>query len=175
LKVLPKGLIFGLKIWLQDFDRDFEKEQAMETVLPIDKAPELLHGYLLDFDEEPDLRKTVLLIDDLSSELELLSEYLRQGGFNVITASNGAEGFQKALSHQPDVILTDMVMPVMSGLELCRMLKKTAETTNIPIVACTTRSRNVDKAWAEKQGVVTYLIKPCTQTQVVNAIQAVLI
>jgi twitching motility two-component system response regulator PilH len=118
--------------------------------------------------------KTVLIVDDLQAELDLIAGYVKQGGFAVITATNGEEGFAKALAEKPDLIVTDMVMPEMSGLELCRKLKKTAETSGIPIVACTTRDRSVDEAWAKKQGVVSYLIKPCTQNQLVDAVQAAL-
>jgi twitching motility two-component system response regulator PilH len=118
--------------------------------------------------------KTVLLVDDLQAELDLIGGYLQQGGFTVITASNGEEGFQKALDQQPDAIVADMVMPEMSGLELCRKLKKTPATAAIPIIACTTRDRSVDQAWAKRQGVVAYVTKPCTAEQLVNTVQATL-
>lgn len=116
---------------------------------------------------------TVLVIDDLETELQLIEVYLQQGGYTVITATNGEEGFQKAVAQKPDAIVTDLVMPEMTGLELCRKLKKTPETANIPVIACTTRDRSVDQSWAMKQGVTAYLIKPCTQDQLVSAVKSV--
>ncbi|NJL84243.1 MAG: response regulator [Chloroflexaceae bacterium] len=118
--------------------------------------------------------KTVLVIDDLQAELDLIGEYLRAGGYSVITAQNGEEGFEKALNQTPDVIITDLVMPEMTGLELCRKLKKTPATAEIPIIACTTRGRGVDEMWAKKQGVANYLVKPCTQADLVGAVKAVI-
>jgi two-component system, chemotaxis family, response regulator PixH len=118
--------------------------------------------------------KTVLVIDDMESELELIEVYLQQEGYTVITAINGQEGFQKAVAENPDAIVTDLVMPEMTGLELCRKLKRTPSTAHIPVIACTTRDRGVDQSWAMKQGVAAYLIKPCTQEQLVSSIQSVM-
>lgn len=116
----------------------------------------------------------VLVVDDLQSELQLISGFLSQGGYQVTTAINGADALDKAKAHPPDVIVTDLVMPDMSGLELCRKLKKSPETANIPVVACTTKDSQVDQSWAKKQGVVAYLIKPCNQKQLLDAVNSVL-
>jgi len=63
-------------------------------------------------------------------------------------------------------------MPEMSGLEFCRKLKKDEVMAQIPVIACTTKDRQVDEKWAQKQGVVAYLVKPCTQEQMVEAVAA---
>ncbi|MEM8603428.1 MAG: response regulator [Cyanobacteria bacterium P01_H01_bin.121] len=117
---------------------------------------------------------TVLVVDDLQSELQLISSYLIKGGYQVATAVNGIDALQKAKEHAPDVIVTDLVMPDMSGLELSRKLKKTPETASIPVIACTTKDSQVDKAWAKKQGIVSYLVKPCDQSQLLDAVKSVL-
>lgn len=116
----------------------------------------------------------VLVVDDLQSELQLISSFLSQGGYQVATAINGSDALEKAKAHTPDVIVTDLVMPDMSGLELCRKLKKTPETANIPVIACTTKDSQVDQAWAKKQGIVAYLVKPCNQEQLLGAVKSVL-
>ncbi|MEO0948759.1 MAG: response regulator [Cyanobacteria bacterium J06641_5] len=118
--------------------------------------------------------KTVLVVDDLQAELQLMQDYLQNGGYSVITFSNGLEAIEEAAKQKPDAIVTDLVMPEISGLELCRKLKKNAETADIPIIACTTKDRKIDQSWAKKQGVAVYLVKPCTQEQLVEAVNSVL-
>ena len=115
--------------------------------------------------------KKVLVIDDVKSELDLISHYLEKAGYVVTGIENGLEVFDQVKSDRPDVIVTDLVMPDITGLELCRKLKKDPDTADIPIVACTTKSRNMDKSWAKKQGVVGYVVKPCTAEQLVEAVR----
>jgi twitching motility two-component system response regulator PilH len=117
--------------------------------------------------------KTVLVVDDMQAELQLITGYLAEGGYAVITATNGNEALEKVETQIPDAIITDLVMPEMSGLELCRKLKKTPETANIPVIVCTTKDRKVDESWAKKQGVSVYLTKPCNQAQLLEAVQSV--
>jgi len=116
--------------------------------------------------------KTVLVVDDLKAQLNLISGYLEQEGFNVVTAENGNDALAKATAQVPDLVITDLVMPEMSGLEFCRKLKKNPETASIPVIACTTKDRDMDKKWAKKQGVVAYLVKPFTQEEMVSAVKS---
>ncbi|MBE9029101.1 response regulator [filamentous cyanobacterium LEGE 11480] len=119
------------------------------------------------------MAKKVLIVDDMKSELQLISNYLQSAGYVVSTAENGEEAFEQAKASLPDIIVTDLVMPQITGLELCRLLKKDATTSAIPIVACTTKDRQVDQTWAKKQGVDAYVIKPCSQEELVSAVQSV--
>lgn len=116
----------------------------------------------------------ILVVDDVQSEAQLMKSYLEKGGYEVQTVFSGAEALEALKEQSPDVIVTDLVMPEMSGLELCRKLKKNPETTQIPIIACTTKDRQVDQKWAQKQGVASYLVKPCTQEQMLEAVQSVI-
>jgi two-component system, chemotaxis family, response regulator PixH len=115
----------------------------------------------------------VLVVDDMKSELQLISNYLEQAGYTVTTAENGAEALAKVKVDRPDIIVTDLVMPDLTGLELCRQLKKESDTADIPVVACTTKDRQVDQTWAKKQGVAAYVVKPCTKDELVNAVRSV--
>lgn len=115
--------------------------------------------------------KKILVIDDVKSELDLISHYLEQAGYVVTAIANGLEAFDKVKVDRPDVIVTDLVMPDITGLELCRKLKKDPNTADIPIVACTTKDRKMDRSWAKKQGVVGYVVKPCTAEQLVEAVR----
>ncbi len=113
----------------------------------------------------------VLVVDDSINELELISDYLRKNGYTVITATDAKEALNKATEHSPNVIVTDLVMPGMNGLEMCRTLKQDPTTQKVPIVACTSKSGDIDRLWAMKQGVDMYVTKPFTQEQLLNAVR----
>ncbi|MEM7064821.1 MAG: response regulator [Cyanobacteria bacterium P01_B01_bin.77] len=117
------------------------------------------------------MAKKILVIDDVKSELDLISHYLEQAGYTVITAEGGLEALEKIEFDRPDAIVTDLVMPEITGLELCRKLKKDPTTASIPIIACTTKGRKMDQSWAKKQGMVGYVVKPCTAEQLADAVR----
>ena len=119
--------------------------------------------------------KTILVVDDLQSELDLMANYLSQAGYSIITATNGKEAIAKVGEQKPDAIVTDWMMPQMGGLDICRKLKKNPETAEIPVVACTAKNRDVDRMWAAKQGVKGYVVKPCTQEQLVSAVRSAML
>ncbi|MEB3214215.1 MAG: response regulator [Leptolyngbyaceae bacterium] len=121
------------------------------------------------------LMGTILVVEDTLSEMELMSLYLRQGGYTVINATNAKEALDRAIEQKPDVIVTDVVMPGMSGFELCRSLKKHPVTENVPVVICTSKNQQIDRLWGMKQGAAAYLTKPFTQEQLVRAVKTVMI
>ncbi len=79
---------------------------------------------------------TGLIVEDAPSAMELMSFYLEAEGYSVIGAPTGQEGLYKAISQKPDVIVTDVVMPGISGFELCPQLKRRPETQSVPVVIC---------------------------------------
>ena len=117
---------------------------------------------------------TVLVVEDAPSEMALMSHYLKAEGFSVISAITGQEGLDKAIAQQPDVIVTDVVMPGISGFELCRALKRTPETQAVPVVICSSKKQNIDRLWGMRQGAKAYLTKPYTRDELVDAVKAVL-
>lgn len=118
---------------------------------------------------------TVLVVEDVASERELMSHYLRQEGYSVIGAMTGTEGLDSAIAHQPDVIVTDIVMPGISGFELCRKLKSLPETQAMPVIMCSSKGQTIDRMWGKRQGADAYLTKPYTKAQLIEAIKAVLV
>ncbi|UKO99126.1 response regulator [Nostoc sp. UHCC 0870] len=118
---------------------------------------------------------TILIVEDSPSELELMSHYLQESGYNVIKASGAKEGIEKALEQKPDVIVTDVVMPGMSGFELCRSLKRNPITAKVPIVICSSKNQAIDRLWAMKQGASEYITKPYTRELLLRAIKSVVI
>ena len=119
------------------------------------------------------LMRTVLVVDDTPSEMELLSHYLRESGYAVINTISAKEALNKAIELKPDVIVTDVVMPGMSGFELCRSLKKHPETEKVPIIICTSKGQEIDRLWGMRQGADVYITKPFTREQLVRAVRSV--
>jgi len=105
-------------------------------------------------------RKTVLVVDDHDNSRMTYAMYLEELGYRVFEAPNGAEGVRIARERLPDVILMDMTMPVVNGLEASRMLKGEPETAHIPIIAVTAVSlvREQENIRAVCDGL---LPKPC--------------
>ncbi|MEA5511449.1 response regulator [Crocosphaera sp. UHCC 0190] len=115
----------------------------------------------------------VLVVEDTISEMELISDYLRDSGYTVISTNDAKDALGKVEQHKPDIVVTDLVMPGMSGLELCRSLKKNPETKNLSIVVCTSKNQDLDRMWAMKQGADVYITKPFTKEQLVRAVKSV--
>lgn len=117
---------------------------------------------------------TVLIVEDTPSERELISHYLREEGYNVIHAVTAQEGLDKAIASQPSVIVTDVVMPGMSGFELCRSLKRVPETAEVPVVICSSKNQAIDRLWGMRQGADAYITKPFEREELLKVIKSVL-
>ncbi len=118
---------------------------------------------------------TVLVVEDTPSQLELMNIFLQEAGYNVIRATNAKDGLEEARLHQPDAIITDVVMPGMSGFEFCRKLKKDVDTKKIPIIFCSSKNKDIDRIWGMRQGADFYLTKPFTKQQLVCAVKSIII
>jgi twitching motility two-component system response regulator PilH len=102
-----------------------------------------------------------------------MSHYLDNGDYKIVKSTGAKQAFDIALKDNIDVIITDVVMPEMSGFELCRLLKKNQVTQKLPIILCTSKNLEIDKIWGMKQGASAYLTKPYNREQLVNTIQSV--
>lgn len=118
------------------------------------------------------LLSTILIVEDSPSELELMSHYLKESGYNVIKAAGAKEALQKSMEEKFDIVVTDVVMPGMSGFELCRALKRNPTTQKIPIVVCSSKNQEIDRLWAMRQGADAYITKPYTREELVRAIKS---
>jgi two-component system, chemotaxis family, response regulator PixH len=119
------------------------------------------------------LMGTILIVEDTPSEMELMSHYLKESGYSVISAVSAKEALNIAIDQKPNVIVTDIVMPGMSGFELCRNLKKHPATDKVPVIICTSKNQEIDRLWGMKQGADAYITKPFTREQLVRAIRSV--
>ena len=103
--------------------------------------------------------KTLLIIDDNSELRSYLNNEL-DTNYNILLAENGKIGFELANKHIPDIIITDVMMPVMDGIELCEMIKNDLRTSHIPIMMITAKGMEVDKIKGIDSGADVYLQKP---------------
>jgi CheY-like chemotaxis protein len=116
-------------------------------------------------------RPLILVIDDSSDALEVYDIALTLEGFAVEGASHGQEGFRKALDLRPDLIITDLAMPIMNGWETIRRLRADDRTCRIPIIACSGRA---DPPQAQDAWVDATLTKPCPLEKLLQEARAVL-
>lgn len=110
---------------------------------------------------------TALIVEDDASILDYLAQEL-QGHYNVILARNGAEALEKAISENPDIVVTDVRMEPVDGLELCRQLRANPETCDIPIIMLTARTTEAQKDQGVSAGADAYITKPFNMEHLVN-------
>lgn len=116
----------------------------------------------------------ILVVDDEVYILHILDFSLGAEGFEVITANNGELAIEKAKQERPDLIVLDIMMPVVDGYETCRRLKRESETKNIPVVLLTAKGRDVDKRLGYEVGAVDYIVKPFSPNRLIERIQEIL-
>lgn len=103
---------------------------------------------------------TLLIIEDNRTILENTTELLEMEGYTVITANNGNKGFQMVLSHRPDLIICDVLMPEMGGLELLAKLGADSEHKMIPLIFFSAKSEQTDIKIGMDLGAYDYVVKP---------------
>ena len=116
--------------------------------------------------------KNVMVVDDSPTEVHLLREMLTKNGFTVSVASSGEEAITRAAAEKPDLIHMDVVMPGMSGFEATRAITKSPASASIPVIICTTKGQETDKAWGLRQGAKDYIVKPVTEKLLMEKIKA---
>jgi CheY-like chemotaxis protein len=115
---------------------------------------------------------SVLVVDDDPLILDLLSAVLGRDEFEVSTATGGAEAIAAVGRSQPDVVVCDVMMPEVDGLAVCRRLRATPETADVPVILLTGRQRPGDEDAGEAAGCDVYLTKPFRPLQLIDTIRA---
>ena len=116
--------------------------------------------------------KKVLVVDDSPTEQHLLRQMLVKNGFQVVAVSSGEEALERVKAEPPDLVLMDVVMPGMSGFEATRNLTRNPDTARIPVIICTTKGQETDKAWGLRQGAKDYIVKPVVESVLLEKIRA---
>ncbi|MBO6573044.1 MAG: response regulator transcription factor [Balneola sp.] len=119
-------------------------------------------------------KQTILVVDDEKDLLDLIEYNLRKEGFNVLKAENGEEGIAMAKEHSPDLVLLDIMMPKMDGLQAVEVMRKDAELKRIPIILLTARSDEKTEVEGLNKGSDDYITKPISTTKLISRIKAVL-
>jgi diguanylate cyclase (GGDEF)-like protein len=116
--------------------------------------------------------RKVLVVDDDPEVIQILGVNLAHANFDVISARNGAEALAMAVKEGPDLILLDIVLPDLDGLDVCRQLKESPQTSQIPIIAISARAESEDRMAGIAAGVEQYIPKPFNPAEVVSLVQA---
>ena len=118
--------------------------------------------------------RKVLVVDDEIHIVHVVAIKLRNNGFNVITAENGAEAFERACKDKPDIIVTDFQMPVMTGVELVEKLRQNEGTKDIPVIMLTARSFAIEQEQKEQLRISDCLSKPFSPKELLRCIEDIL-
>lgn len=119
-------------------------------------------------------REKILVVEDEADLREVLSYNLTRDGYRVVTAENGAEGLRKARKEAPDLLLLDLMLPDLDGVEICRRLKKDPLTSTLPIIMVTAKSEEPDVVLGLGVGADDYVAKPFSPRTLLARVKAVL-
>ncbi|HTD56288.1 MAG TPA: response regulator, partial [Silvibacterium sp.] len=114
----------------------------------------------------------ILIVEDEPNMVAGLRDNFEFEGYKVITAGDGVEGLQKALDESPDLVVLDVMMPRMSGLEVCKQLR--AKRATLPIIMLTARGQEVDKVVGLELGADDYVTKPFSIRELLARVKAIL-
>lgn len=119
-------------------------------------------------------KETVLVIEDEKNILELVKYNLEQAGFRVQTANRGDLGLELARKSKPSLIVLDLMLPEIDGIEICKTIKQNDKTSHVPIIMLTAKSQETDKIVGLELGADDYMTKPFSPRELVARVKAVL-
>ncbi len=122
----------------------------------------------------PVAKETILIVDDEADLLELIEYNLKKEGYNVLKAENGSEGIRLARKHHPDLILLDIMMPRMTGFEVCKVIREDNDLKQVPVIFLTARSDEETEVTGLDVGADDFLPKPISTVKLVARIKTVL-
>ena len=120
------------------------------------------------------MKEKILIVEDEKDIIKMLRYNLEKEGFKVIDARDGEDAMDSAVRQQPNLILLDLMLPGMDGLEVCKALKKESKTNPIPIIMLTAKSQESDKVVGLELGADDYITKPFSPRELIARIKAVL-
>jgi two-component system phosphate regulon response regulator PhoB len=120
------------------------------------------------------MKPRILAVDDEPDALELITVNLNNAGFSVTTAEDGAEALRKARANPPDLILLDLMLPQIDGLEVCKLLRRDEATRDIPIIMLTAKATELDRVLGLELGADDYVTKPFSPRELVLRVKGML-
>ena len=118
--------------------------------------------------------KKILIVDDKLEVVELVTATLEGEGYQVISASDGREALEKIGKEKPDLVLLDIIMPKMDGLEVLAKAKKDSQTKDIPIIMLTAKGQKLDQEKGEELGATSYIVKPFSPSHLLIKIEEII-
>src|SRR3974390_1346844 len=120
------------------------------------------------------VRSKILVGDDEPEAVELVEFNLKQAGFTVVTAADGADALNKARATTPNLVVLDLMLPEINGLEVCKMLRRDAATAGVPIIMLTAKAAEIDRVLGLELGADDYITKPFSPRELVLRIKKIL-
>ncbi|MSU61990.1 MAG: response regulator transcription factor [Pedosphaera sp.] len=120
------------------------------------------------------MKPKILVVDDEPDAVELIEFNLKAAGFDVSTASDGAEALTKARLTQPDLIVLDLMLPEVDGLEVCKILRREPVTSAIPVLMLTAKAAEIDRVLGFELGADDYVTKPFSPRELVLRVKRLL-
>ncbi len=121
-----------------------------------------------------ELKPSILVVEDEESIASIIKYNLKKEGYLIFTSADGADAINIAKHHKPDLILLDWMLPSISGIEVCRIIRSTPEIANVPIIMISARGEEMDKIMGLEKGADDYLSKPFSPPELVARIRAIL-
>ncbi len=121
---------------------------------------------------EPDLQEqTILIVEDEENLLEALKYNLEHSGYQVVTAADGGKGLELAREADPALVILDIMLPTLDGLEVCRLLRRTSD---VPVLMLTAKTEEVDRVVGLEMGADDYVVKPFSMRELLSRVRAIL-
>ena len=120
------------------------------------------------------MKEKILIVEDEKDIVKMLEYNLKKEGFQVVSSRDGEEALDLAVRENPDLVILDLMLPGLDGLEVCKILKKESKTSHIPIIMLTAKSQESDKVIGLELGADDYITKPFSPRELVARIKAVL-
>ncbi len=120
------------------------------------------------------IENKIVIVDDDEAIRELVADVLETENFKVIKCADTDEGYKRILKSKPDLVILDVKMPQIGGIELCRLLRENIETKNIPVIMLTVESTETDKVIGLGVGADDYITKPFSNRELVARVRALL-
>src|SRR5256714_14005571 len=117
------------------------------------------------------MKHKILIVDDEPDAVEMIQFNMKAAGYDVVTAADGAEALKKARSVLPDLILLDLMLPEVDGVEVCKILRRDSQTRGIPIIMLTAKAAEIDRVLGLELGADDYVTKPFSPRELVLRIK----
>ena len=120
------------------------------------------------------MKPKILVVDDEPDAVELIEFNLKQAGYDVVSAADGAEALKKARSAQPSLVILDIMLPEIDGFEVCKLLRRDPVTVNIPILMLTAKAAEIDRVLGLELGGDDYVTKPFSPRELILRVKKIL-